>query len=348
MNIDLIDRIAQLEKNEIVQLLEHKTAEDIAYAQAKARANTDAVFGKKVFIRGLIEISNFCKNNCYYCGIRCQNKTVSRYRLNLDTVLSCCEKGYRAGFRTFVLQGGEDGFFTDGILTEWIRVIKENYPDCAVTLSLGEQTKSSYQALFDAGADRYLLRHETASAEHYAKLHPETMSFSNRISCLKSLKGIGYQTGCGMMVGSPFQTASDLADDLIFMREFKPHMVGIGPFIPASHTPFSAEKTGSIEETLFLIRLVRLVLPNALIPATTALQTLLPNGRLLALQAGANVVMPNLSPPEERAKYMLYQRKENAFFDTAEDSARIFAQLKDAGYEIVIGRGDYQDHERKE
>ena len=343
MTEHLIDRIRDLSKEEIQFLLEHYTTEDAAYAKAKARKTTDDIFGRNVYIRGLIEISNICKNNCYYCGIRSANANVIRYRLEKPQILSCCREGYRLGFRTFVLQGGEDPFYTDAVLTEIVQTIKQEFPDCAVTLSLGERSDDSYARLRAAGADRYLLRHETAAAPHYAMLHPASMSFQNRMHCLHVLKSTGWQTGCGMMVGSPYQTAETLAEDLIFLRSFRPQMVGIGPFIPARHTPFEKEPAGSTALTLFLISLIRLMLPYALIPATTALQTLRADGRICGLDAGANVIMPNLSPAKLRGQYALYDNKANARIDTAQELEKIGDQLAQAGYTILTDRGDYRE-----
>ncbi len=347
MNYELIENIRTLGKKNLALLLQSFTAEDIAFANRKARALTDEIFGRDVYIRGLIEISNHCKNDCLYCGIRRSNPGVSRFRLSEEQIIACCENGYALGFRTFVLQGGEDLHFTDQRLAEIIGEIKRRFPDCAVTLSLGERSAESYRALFSAGADRYLLRHETASPEHYALLHPASMSFKNRINCLKELKAAGFQTGCGMMVGSPFQTAENLAEDLLFIRSFEPEMVGIGPFIPAAGTPFANKKAGSVQLTLLLISLVRLMLPFALIPSTTALQAMNENGRIFGLNAGANVIMPNLSPEDERKKYILYNNKENAFFDTAAELERIKNQLQSANYRTVTDRGDFKGEKRK-
>lgn len=339
----LIDSAAQLNKDEFITLLQNRTPRDAAYAAEKARALTDEVFGREVYMRGLIEVSSICKNDCYYCGIRRSNRHAQRYRLNKEQILACCEAGYRAGFRTFVLQGGEDPYYTDEVLTDIVSTVRRRYPDCAITLSMGERSGESYRRLYEAGANRYLLRHETALPAHYAKLHPAGMDFDNRMACLHALKSIGYQTGCGMMVGSPYQTAEALAEDLLFIRSFRPHMVGMGPFIPHRDTPFAGEKTGSVELTLFLISLVRLMLPKALIPATTALQTLLPEGRILGLNAGANVIMPNLTPEEDRAKYSLYDNKENAFSDAAGQLKRIETELSEHGYILSRSRGDYDE-----
>ncbi len=343
MNKELIDNISKIEKSDIAFLIKNFTAEDAQYAGQKARGIADSVYGRGVYIRGLIEISNYCKNNCYYCGIRCDNKKIDRYRLKKDTILSCCKEGYPLGFRTFVLQGGEDLYYTDERLTDIISAIKKQYPDCAVTLSLGERSEESYRKLFESGADRYLLRHETADSMHYCALHPDSMTLKNRIDCLNRLKEIGYQTGCGMMIGSPFQTTGNLAEDLIFIRSFQPEMVGMGPFIPQSDTPFADKPHGSVKLTLFLMSLVRIMLPEVLMPTTTALNTLSKSGRIEGLNAGANVIMPILSPKEDRKKYLIYDNKANTDNDAAEQLDIISEQLKGAGYSIAAGRGDYQN-----
>lgn len=342
MNQQLIDNITQLNKEKIIFLIENFTSDDVSYANAKARKITDEIFGRRIYIRGLIEISNICKNNCYYCGIRCGNTKADRYRMNSDEILSCCEKGHQNGFRTFVLQGGEDPYYTDEFLVSLISEIKRRYPDCAVTLSLGERSTESYTVLKKAGADRYLLRHETATREHYEELHPKEMSFDHRMNCLKALKEIGFQTGCGMMVGSPFQTAENLADDLVFIRSFKPEMVGIGPFIPHCDTPFAKEKNGSVETTGFLLSLVRIMLPHSLLPSTTALGTLSNSGRILGLNSGANVIMLNLTPDTNRLKYTLYNKKSDIKNDCLQELKLLKEELSSYGYEIVTDRGDWK------
>lgn len=305
------------------------------------------IYDNSVFVRGLIEISNFCKNDCFYCGIRRSNKNCSRYRLSSDQIIECAEDGYKLGFRTFVLQGGEDAYFTDEILCDLITKLKEKYSDCAVTLSLGERGRESYLRLYNAGADRYLLRHETAMKNHYEKLHPSEMSFQNRMNCLYTLRDIGYQTGCGFMVGSPFQTNEALAQDLKFIETFKPDMCGIGPFIPHNSTPFAAEKVGSLETTCYLLSIIRLIYPSVLLPSTTALGTIHQRGREEGILAGANVVMPNLSPFSVRGKYELYDNK----LCTGEESAQCLNELCDRmraiGYKVVIDRGDIKKSEGK-
>ena len=329
-----------MNKEEYVSLIDGRDEETARYLFSLARKRREEYYGSKVFIRGLIEFTNYCKNDCYYCGIRKSNRNASRYRLSDEDIISCCEEGYSLGFRTFVLQGGEDTYFTDERMCRIVSEIKKSYGDCAVTLSIGERSRESYQKLFDAGADRFLLRHETADFCHYSMLHPENLSAENRQLCLKNLKDIGYQVGTGFMVGSPFQTTENLADDMLFLSSLKPSMVGIGPFIPHKDTPFADKPSGTLELTLFMLGLIRLALPYALIPSTTALGTISPIGRELGLKAGANVVMPNLSPPSVRKKYMLYDNK----ICTGEESAQCLECLKkrvgNAGCQIVVDRGD--------
>ncbi|MGN1098020.1 MAG: [FeFe] hydrogenase H-cluster radical SAM maturase HydE [Clostridia bacterium] len=297
-------------------------------------------YGTAVYIRGLIEISNICKNNCLYCGIRRDNSEVDRYRLSPEDILSCCENGYELGFRTFVLQGGEDPYFTDDIICGIVSEIKSKYPDCAVTLSLGEKERDSYAAYKAAGADRYLLRHETANEGHYNKLHPAGMSLKHRKDCLFNLKELGYQVGSGFMVGSPYQTSENLVEDLRFLQELGPAMIGIGPFIPHKDTPFKDCAGGTLELTLRMVAILRLMFPYALIPSTTALGTIHPRGRELGLQAGANVVMPNLSPVRVRKLYSLYDNKICTGEEAAECRGCLERRVKSAGYEIVSARGD--------
>lgn len=298
------------------------------------------IYGNKIFIRGLIEISNYCKNDCLYCGIRKSNKNCERYRLTKDDILSCCEIGYKLGFRTFVLQGGEDAYFNDVFMCDLIEEIKNRYSDCAVTLSLGERSEESYKRLFEAGADRYLLRHETADSAHYSKLHPENMKFENRLSCLETLKKIGYQVGCGMMVGSPFQTSAELAEDLKFIEKFQPDMCGIGPFIPHNDTPFCDKTAGTVELTCFLLAIIRIIKPNILLPATTALGTVENKGREKGILSSANVVMPNLSPTDVRNKYELYNNKLHTGAEDAQKLSELKNEVESIGYKIVCHRGD--------
>lgn len=297
-------------------------------------------YGKKVYIRGLIEFTNYCKNNCYYCGIRAGNAQAKRYRLSKEQILDCCHEGYELGFRTFVLQGGEDAYFNDERICDIVAAIRAQYPDCAITLSIGEKERTSYQAYFDSGANRYLLRHETADAEHYAKLHPSSMSLANRKRCLFDLKEIGYQVGSGFMVGSPYQTPANLLADLRFLQELQPDMIGIGPYITHEQTPFAKQKSGTAEQTLRLLSMLRLMFPYALLPSTTALGTITPNGRELGLKAGGNVVMPNLSPVNVRKLYELYENKICTGEEAAQCRGCLEARVRMAGYEIVTDRGD--------
>lgn len=297
-------------------------------------------YGDKVYIRGLIEFTNYCRNNCYYCGIRRDNKKAERYRLTKDEILLCCDEGYRLGFRTFVMQGGEDPYYTDEMICDIVSKIKSRYPDCAVTLSIGEKPRESYQAFFDAGADRYLLRHETADPEHYGKLHPEAMSLENRKECLFDLKEIGYQVGSGFMVGSPYQTTENLISDLRFLQKLQPDMIGIGPYITHADTPFAEFKSGDVMLTLRLVSILRLMFTYALIPSTTALGTIHPQGRELGLKAGANVVMPNLSPVSVRKLYSLYENKICTGEEAAQCRGCLERRVESAGYKIVTDIGN--------
>ncbi|MBN7773792.1 [FeFe] hydrogenase H-cluster radical SAM maturase HydE [Clostridium aminobutyricum] len=340
---ELIDQLEQtqlLTKKEFEYLLQDHTEESREYLFERARAVRHKHYGSTVFTRGLIEFTNYCKNDCYYCGIRRSNTEASRYRLTKEEIVACCENGHALGFRTFVLQGGEDNAFTDEVLVDIIKEIKENYPDCAITLSIGEKRYESYKAYFEAGADRYLLRHETANDEHYSKIHPNELTLENRKKCLWDLKEIGFQVGCGLMIGSPYQTVGCLADDLLFMHEFQPDMVGVGPFIAHHQTPFAQESNGTLEQTLVMVGIVRLMLPKVLLPATTALGTIAPNGRELGILAGANVVMPNLSPINVRRKYMLYDNKICTGDEAAECRVCMDNRMKSIGYELVVDRGD--------
>lgn len=339
--ISALDRGEMTEKEDLVRLLENFSIPEVfEFARELGRKRALENYSNQVFIRGLIEVSSFCSKNCFYCGIRCGNKEAQRYRLSFEDIMSCCESGYSAGFRTFVMQGGEDPVFDDGFVCRTVAAIKQKYPDCAVTLSLGERSYSSYKLLKEAGADRYLLRHETASKEHYEKLHPKSSSFESRMECLYYLKELGYQTGAGFMVGSPWQTMENIADDLIFLKGFNPQMVGIGPFLPHSQTPFKDFPKGSAELTLFLLSLVRIMLPKVLLPATTALGTREEGGRERGILHGANVIMPNLSPLEVRKKYMLYDNKLSSGAEASEGLAILRASLEKIGYRIPVARGD--------
>ena len=319
------------------------TSDPVAVARLKEDACRvrDEVYGRKVFMRGLIEISNHCRNNCLYCGIR-REATCRRYRLTKEQILGCCRTGHGLGFRTFVLQGGEDAWFTDEVVCDIVESIKKEFADCAVTLSLGERGRESFRRLREAGADRYLLRHETADAAHYAWLHPAEMSFEHRMQCLHDLRDLGYQVGAGFMVGSPGQTVETLKKDLAFIEDFKPEMVGIGPFIPAAGTPFENERAGSVEVTLRLLAMIRVMHPRVLLPATSALGTMHPQGREQAIAAGANVVMPNLSPQDTRALYSIYNNKLSTGSEAAESAADIRLRMAAIGMEVPVDRGDYK------
>ncbi|MDR0375378.1 MAG: [FeFe] hydrogenase H-cluster radical SAM maturase HydE [Treponema sp.] len=325
------------------ELLHYITTDDPAEMEAlfaKARAARERRYGKGVYFRGLIEFTNHCKNDCFYCGIRAGNKKVERYRLSLEGILRCCAVGDLLGYKTFVLQGGEDPFFTDERVVEIVKAIRAAYPDHAITLSIGEKERDSYERFFEAGANRYLLRHETANDAHYAKLHPASMSLARRKRCLFMLKDIGYQTGAGFMVGTPFQTPETLLEDLRFLEELKPAMVGIGPFIPAAGTPFGKEARGGFEQTLRMVALSRVLLPNALIPATTALGSISSEGRERGLMAGANVVMPNLSPKATRKLYALYDNKICAGEEAAECRLCMEGRIRSFGFAPDMRRGD--------
>ena len=344
--IDILEKNRHLEREQWIALLDTFTDEDRAYAAQKAAKTAVSVFGKSIYIRGIVEFSNVCKNDCFYCGIRRSNTKCERYRLSKDQILDCCHAGYEYGFRTFVLQSGEDKSFTTDKLCDIVSAIKKAHGDCAVTLSVGELEHEDYKRLFDAGADRYLLRHETADEKHYSKLHPGEMSWQHRMKCLEDLKEIGFQTGCGMMVGSPFQTSGNLADDLLFLERFKPEMIGMGPFIPHKDTPFWDKPAGSYELTLFLISLCRLMLPDCLIPATTALGTIRPDGREKGVLAGANVIMPNLSPIDVRKKYLLYDGKICTGDESAQCRACLERRMESIGYKVEITRGDHKSYDK--
>lgn len=342
---NIVDSIAasrDITLDQLKTLLAATDDEAVSYLFSRALETCRSVYGNAVFMRGLIELSNHCKNDCLYCGIRRSHTSVTRYRLTKEQVLECCSTGHGLGFRTFVLQGGEDGWYTDAVMVDIVASIRSQYPDCAITLSLGERSRESYQRLFDAGANRYLLRHETANAAHYASLHPAEMSFDNRMRCLQELKEIGYQVGCGFMVGSPGQTPETLFEDLQFIRRFEPQMVGIGPFIPASGTPFENEPAGSVETTLRLLAIIRLMNPRVLLPATTALGTMHPRGRERGILAGANVVMPNLSPKDHRKDYALYDNKLCTGDEAAECRVCLDRRIRTTGSQLVVDRGDYR------
>lgn len=338
--VDKLEAQNRLNREEWIQLIKGRTPKLAQYIFEKARKIRQAYYGTDVYIRGLIEFTNYCKNDCYYCGIRRSNSRAHRYRLSEEQILRCCHQGYTLGFRTFVLQGGEDGYFTDERMVSLVKEIRKNYPDCAITLSIGERSYDSYLALFEAGADRYLLRHETWDEKHYRLLHPPALSAKHRQQCLWDLKKIGYQVGTGYMVGSPFQTAENLADDMLFLEKLNPQMVGIGPFIPHHDTPFKDQAAGTLELTLYMLGLIRLMLPKVLLPATTALGTIDEKGRELGILAGANVVMPNLSPENVRKDYLLYDNKICTGSEAAECRMDLENRMHAIGYQVVCHRGD--------
>ena len=324
-------------------LLADSDENDDEYLFQSAREVSETSFHKSVYLRGLIEFTNYCKNDCYYCGIRCSNRKAERYRLTEKEILSCCESGYGLGFKTFVLQGGEDPFFSDEKICSIVKKIKDKYPECAVTLSIGEKSYESYKRFYEAGADRYLLRHETANEEHYAKLHPASLSGANRKQCLRNLKEIGFQVGCGIMVGTPYQTYNHIYEDIRFMLELQPHMIGIGPFIAHKDTPFKDEPSGSVIETIRLLAVLRLLFPKVLLPATTALGTADALGREKGILAGANVIMPNLSPVNVRSKYLLYDGKICTGEEAAECNMCMRRRIESIGYHVEDTRGDHPD-----
>lgn len=343
-SIDKLISHKLLKKEEFVALLNNNSKELRTELAIYATQTKQQYFDNYIYIRGLIEFSNYCKNDCYYCGIRCSNRKLMRYRLTKEDILSCCKKGYELGFRTFVLQSGEDTYYNDERMTDIISSIHNAFPACAITLSLGERSRESYERLFNAGANRYLLRHETANAQHYSQLHPSNMSHSNRMQCLQELKDIGYQVGCGFMVGAPFQAKEMVAEDLLFIQEFKPEMVGIGPYISHKDTPFNNQPNGSLEDTLLLLSILRLMLPTVLLPSTTALSTITVNGREQGILAGANVVMPNLSPSDVRKQYSLYDNKICTGEEAAESIYTLKERMQAIGYDIVTDRGDAPKH----
>lgn len=338
--IDQLYREQELTKQEWIALIDSRTPVIAEYLFAKAREVRHKYYGHDVYIRGLIEFTNYCRNNCLYCGIRRENANVERYRLTREQILDCCDTGYRLGFRTFVLQGGEDAFYTDRKLEDIIQSIHRAHPDCAITLSIGERSTDSYRRLYKAGADRFLLRHETCNSAHYARLHPRELTAAHRQQCLRNLKEIGYQTGTGFMVGSPYQTTENLAEDMLYIKSLNPHMVGIGPFIPHHDTPFADKPAGTLELTLFMLGLLRLMLPKVLLPATTALGTIAPDGRERGILAGANVVMPNLSPVDVRKSYALYDNKICTGDEAAECLNCLKNRMDSIGYRVVVSRGD--------
>lgn len=348
MTTDLIDRLRRerrLSAEEYKALLLCHDVDVLKYLHEQAREVALGVFGNGIYIRGLIEITNRCRNNCYYCGIRKANQNVIRYELTQEEILECCREGYALGFRTFVLQGGEAPAVKDDWITRTVSAIHREFPDCAITLSLGEKQREVYERFFRAGANRYLLRHETHNTDHYRHLHPVEMSLQQRLQCLTWLKEIGYQTGTGIMVGSPGQSINHLVEDLLFIEQLHPEMIGIGPFIPHRDTPFATDPPGSMETTLNLLSIFRLIHPQVLLPATTALATLAPDGREQGILAGANVVMPNLSPSEQRENYSLYDNKASLGAEAAEGLYLLEEKLAAIGYRISKGRGDFGNYE---
>lgn len=340
---ELIAKLEQegnLNNDELAALIDSNAPDTNALLANAADKVRRRHYGNAVFIRGLIEFTNYCKNNCFYCGIRAGNSCAQRYRLSDEDILSCCAEGYDLGFRTFVLQGGEDPYFTDDKICKLVASIRANHSDCAITLSIGEKPRDSYQAYFDAGANRYLLRHETATKEHYYQLHPQSMSFENRIRCLYDLKDIGYQVGSGFMVAPPYQSTQNLITDLRFLQKLEPDMIGIGPYITHKETPFKDKQGGSLELSLRMLSILRLMFPYALLPSTTALGSIHPHGRELGLQAGGNVVMPNLSPGNVRKYYAIYNNKLSSGLEAAQSLAALKEEIKKAGYQVIIDKGD--------
>lgn len=326
--------------DEYEDLITNINSEDREILRCEAVKLAKEIYGNEIYVRGLIEISNICKNNCYYCGIRAGNKNCERYRLTADEIYDCCKIGYDLGYRTFVLQGGEAPYYTDELMVEIISNIRKNYADCAITLSIGERERESYQKLFDAGANRYLLRHEAANKAYYETIHPKEMSYEHRMKCLRDLREIGFQVGAGFMVGSPKQTNRDLAMDLKFIEEFKPEMCGIGPFIPHVDTIYKDESAGSIDMVLLLLSIIRIINPHVLLPATTALGTIDKEGREKGVLHGANVIMPNLSPSDARKKYLLYNGKVSVNDVASEYKISLDKLMESMGYKIVVSRGD--------
>ena len=345
---DLVHRLVgerTLKRDEFRALIASCDSQTLEYIRKESVRTAQERFGHGIFVRGLIEISSFCRNDCAYCGLRRSNRTAERYRLSHEQIMECCKEGYDAGLRTFVLQGGEDATLTDEWLEQIIHDIRHTYPDVAITLSLGERSYDSYKRLYDAGATRYLLSHEAANKELYSKLHPQTMSHANRIACIENLKEIGYQTGMGMMIGVRGQSVDDLVDDLLLMERIRPQMIGIGPFIPHRNTPLGDYPAGSVELTLLMLSIVRLMHPSALIPSTTALATLSAEGRRMGILSGANVVMPNLTPPSERKKYAIYENKASSGSEAVEGRRALEQELNEIGYHIDYSRGDYKTND---
>ena len=338
--LDQLEREGVLSREKFITLIDGRTTELAEDLFARARRIRERHYGRDVYIRGLIEFTNYCKNDCLYCGIRRSNRKAQRYRLTKEEILDCCREGWDLGYRTFVLQGGEDPWYSADRVEDLVRAIKAQHPECAITLSVGEHPREVYRRWREAGADRYLLRHETADPDHYRSLHPASLTLENRLGCLGDLKDLGYQVGCGFMVGSPGQTTAHIAKDLLFLHEFQPDMVGIGPFIPHCDTPFCDAPQGDLELTLFLLGIIRLMLPTVLLPATTALGTIHPEGRERGILAGANVCMPNLSPTAVRKKYALYNNKISTGEEAAQSRDALAARMEAIGCRVVVSRGD--------
>ncbi len=344
--IDIINHLADggtLSRDEWMILLSSLDNGEREYLRVKAQEVAVSHYGKGIFVRALLEISSYCKNNCYYCGIRASNRDAQRYRLSKEEILECCKEADALGFNTFVLQGGEDPVQNDAWVVDVVKAIRAAYPEKAITLSVGERSAEAYAAFKEAGANRFLLRHETRNDEHYSQLHPSMMSSENRRQCLMTLKRLGFQTGSGMMIGSPGQTDEHLYEDIRFLEELQPQMIGIGPFLPATNTPFENHSPGSADKTILMLSLLRLRFPNVLLPATTALATLCSNGMERAISAGANVVMPNVSPVEQRKKYSIYDNKKSTGAESAQQMQQLENRLNAIGYHIDYGRGDYRN-----
>ena len=344
--IDIINHLADgdtLSRDEWMILLSSLDDGEREYLRVKAQEVAVSHYGKGIFVRALLEISSYCKNNCYYCGIRASNRDAQRYRLSKEEILECCKEADALGFNTFVLQGGEDPVQNDAWVVDVVKAIRAAYPEKAITLSVGERSAEAYAAFKEAGANRFLLRHETRNDEHYSQLHPSMMSSENRRQCLMTLKRLGFQTGSGMMIGSPGQTDEHLYEDIRFLEELQPQMIGIGPFLPATNTPFENHSPGSADKTILMLSLLRLRFPNVLLPATTALATLCSNGMERAILAGANVVMPNVSPVEQRKKYSIYDNKKSTGAESAQQMQQLENRLNAIGYHIDYGRGDYRN-----
>lgn len=345
-HIDIINQLAEgelLTHDEWMVLLSTLDVEEREYLRAKAQEVATSNYGHGVFVRALLEISSYCRNNCYYCGIRASNRNAQRYRLTKEEILECCKEADALGFNTFVMQGGEDPMQNDAWVVDVVKSIRAAYPDKAITLSVGERSDEAYAAFKEAGANRFLLRHETRNDEHYAHLHPSMMSSENRRHCLITLKRLGFQTGSGMMIGSPGQTDEHLYEDIRFLEELQPQMIGIGPFLPATDTPFENQNPGSADKTILMLSLLRLRFPKVLLPATTALATLCPDGMERAIMAGANVVMPNVSPVEQRKKYSIYDNKKSTGAESAQQMQQLENRLNAIGYHIDYSRGDFRN-----